>query len=554
MKTILIPIITTAMLIAACGGQAEEATADASPLDVMPDASLFSIAIVDPAAVVSAMDSYAAGVPLLGESAISGWVLSALDCADMSEVDSKLGIRTEGGLSVYMESMMPQSIGAALTVSDIDTFWANTGITPAEAEPLEGYSVSSIPVDFGSIYFCHTNGLLLAAGSRAGLQSMLARIDGQMPQGLPEIPEGSIYMYTNVEIFGPMVATQLEMLKPQLMAEMNAEGELDMDMMQGVMGLYFDAIGLVLNDTRSWYSVLTFGPEYITGTSSVEYIPGSTLDQYLVPVEPEDMTGLVPAGDVMIARVSIDPETSRAAINAVFQAMGITDIPQEMVDFWAESARNTAMSMVYDPNTPMHLVGVYDTPEGTTLEDVKNAYDMQFQMMGDFLSMPGLELVPVEYSQYMDREWISFGMTMDMTEMIPDTAQMEEAPVSPEISWTAWMTLHEGVLYMEMAPEPATVASMLDGSYQGPYASDMPEMAGVPASSEIVFLLNLPGYLNTAMGLSGLAVPPVDSEPVWMEMEVDLAQGGMSSSFSVSGTDLTAFVGKAIQTFGAMAE
>lgn len=546
-------LIIFAMLLMACGGQPEE-IADASPLAVMPDTpSLFSMALLNPAAVISALDGYASGVPLLGESAVSGWILSALDCADMSEVDGRLGIRTDGGLVLFMESMMPQSVGAALTVQDPDTFWSNIGITPQPGEPLEGHDVSSIPVDFGSIYFCHTRGLLLAAGSRAALQSMLERMDGQPAPGLAELPDGSFYMSASIETFGPMVASQLAMIQPQLMSEMTAAGEMDPEMMQNMMGLYFDAIGLMLTDVSTWSCVVSFGPEYVSGSSTVEFVPGSTLDRYIVPVEAEDMTGLIPAGDVMVARLSLDPSTSAAAMNAVFDAMGLTDVPQDMVEFWAMSTSNTAVSMLYDPEVPLRVAGVYTMPEGSTLEDVKSAYETQFSMMSDFMEMPGLELSPVEYAEYRGMNWVTFGMNMDMAAFQPDTME-EESIYAGDVSWTVWMTEQDGVLYMEMAPEPSTVADILDGTYQGDYAADMAEMGSFSDSAEMAVLLNMPGYLNMALAMSGLDVPPVDFDPVWMEMELDITQGGMRSDFRFSGSEMTAFIGKAIQAFSMMAQ
>lgn len=538
------------VLLAACGGQPEEVT-EASPLDVLPETSLFSMALVNPAAVISALDGYAAGVPLLGENAVSGWILSALNCADMGEVDSRLGIRTSGSLAIYMESMMPQSMGAAITVSDPDIFWGNIGIVPQAAEAIEGYEVTSIPVEFGNIYFCNTNGLLLAAGSRAGLQAMLDRLDGQLPAALPEIPDGSFYMYTNIETFGPMVASQLAMIQPQLMNEMEAEGELDAEMMQGVMGLYFDAVNLLLTDASSWSCVLTFGPEYISGTSALEFIPGSTLDQYVIPVEPQDMTDMIPAGNVMVARVSIDPATSRAAMNAIFGALGLSDIPQDMVEFWASSASNTAMSWMFDSDNPLHIVGLYDLTEGSTLEDVRNAYDAQFQMMAELMPMPGLEFLPVEYADYDGMQWVRFGMEMDMSAMAPDTV---EVPMAQTINWNAWLTVSDGRLYIEMAPEPAIASALINGTYDGAYAADMPEMAEFSPDAEMAMMFNVPGYLNMALAMTGMEIDPIESDPVWMEVQLDITDGGMKSHFRVSGTDMSTFIGKAIQTFAAMAQ
>ena len=124
MKIFTVLSVSVAALIIACGAQPEEG-ALASSLDVLPETTLFSIAIINPAAVISSVDGYASGVALLGENAVSGWILSALDCADISEVGSRLGVDIDGSMVFFMESMMPQSIGAVLTVTDPDIFWTN---------------------------------------------------------------------------------------------------------------------------------------------------------------------------------------------------------------------------------------------------------------------------------------------------------------------------------------------------------------------------------------------------------------------------------------------
>jgi len=553
MRIILMSVSVLAVLLTACGPQPDEEGSLASALDIIPDNTLFSIAVVNPAAVVSSLDGYASGVALLGESALSGWILSALDCADMTEVENRLGINIEGSLVIFMESMMPQSMGAALTVSDPDIFWSNIGITPEAGEPLEGYDVTFIPVDFGNIYFCHTNGLLLGSGSRAGLQKMLENIDGNFQSSLQEIPDGSFFLYMNIESFGPMIASQLAMMEPQILDGMSYDSDMDMGFMQNIMGMYFDAIGLVLTETKSVNCVLSFEQEYITGSSSIEFVPGSSLDQFIIPVEIEDLTGIIPAGNVMVGRFSLDPSTSIAAMNAVLGAMGIDDIPQSTISFWAEISRSTAVSMTTDPDNPMHIVAVYEMPEGASLEDVKEVYDIQFSMISEVMEMPGLTLSDVQYVDYEGMEWITFGMDMDMTALQPET-EINDAPIAGSVAWNAWMTVNDGILYMEMASEPVTVVQLINGTYQGEAAGGMAEMQGFSDSSEIAMLINIPEYVNMAMGMSGLELPPIDAEPVWMEITVDFTGGGMYKHFRVSGTGLTAFIGQAIQVFGALAQ
>ncbi|MCK4506536.1 MAG: hypothetical protein KAW14_13055 [Candidatus Aegiribacteria sp.] len=552
MKTIM--IFAAAVLIAlfaACGAQPED-EAPISALDILPDDVLFSMAIINPAIVISSLDLYGSGIPILGETAVSGWILSLLDCADMAEVETKLGINIDGNLVFFMQSMMPQSIGAAMSVTDADVFWTNIGLTPEAGEPLDGYEVSTIDVEFGNLYFCSTRGLLLGAGSRAGLQSMLERIDGSLPASLPGIPDGSLYFYANVASFGPIAASQLAMIRPQIIASMDTADGAEVEITEKVLGMYFDIINLFLMETSSVDFVLSFESEFITGTSSVRFIPGSSLDQYIIPAEIDDMTGLVPAGNAIAARISIDPLTSEVAMNAVFGAIGIEDIPREMVAFWSQCSRNTAMSMTSDPDNPMHIIAVYEMPEGAGLEQVHEVYDMQFSVMDNILDMPGLSFSEVQYAELDGIEWVTFGMDMDMTALQPDVE--DSAPLAQNVSWKAWLTVSDGILYVEMAEQPLTVPQLIAGTWQGETVGSMPAMRNISDSAEIAMMINVPEYLNMAMSMSGLEVPYIDADPVWLEIEVDFTGGGVIKHFHVSGTGLAVFIGQAIQMFGALSQ
>ena len=548
MKSTVIFAAVLAALFVACGAHPED-DAPVSALDILPDNVLFSMVVINPATVISSLDMYGSGIPVLGETAVSGWILSLLDCADMAEVETKFGIDIDGSLVFFMQSMMPQSIGVAMSVSDADVFWTNIGLTPEAGEALDGYEVSSIDVEFGKLYFCSTHGLLLGAGSRAGLQSMLERIDGSLPASLPGIPDGSIYFYADIASFGPMAASQLAMLKPTIIAGIDTAEGLESELTEKALGIYFDVINLILLETGSVDLVLSFESEFITGTSSVRFVPGSSLDQYIIPAEIDDMTGLVPAGNAIAARISIDPLTSEAAMNAVYEAMGFEDIPRDMVTFWAQCSRNTAMSMSCDSDDPMHIIAVYEMPEGAGLEQVYEVYDMQFSVMDSILNMPGLSLSEVQYTEIDGIEWVTFGMDMDMTELQPDVEN--SAPIAQNISWNAWLTVSNGILYLEMAELPLTVPQLIAGTWQGETVGSMPAMRNISDSAEIAMMINVPEYLNMAMSMSGLEVPYIDADPVWFEIEVDFTGGGVSKHFRVSGTGLTAFIGQAIQMWSA---
>ena len=200
----------------------------------------------------------------------------------------------------------------------------------------------------------------------------------------------------------------------------------------------------------------------------------------------------------------------------------------------------------------MHIVAVYEMPEGTSLEDVKEVYDIQFSMFSEMMEMPGITLSDVQYTDYEGLEWVTFGMNMDMTAMQPDVE--DSPPMAGNISWTAWFTAQDGILYMEMAAEPVTVSSLIDGTYQGEIASAIPEMQNFSSSSEMAMIINIPGYLNMAMSMSGLDVPAINAEPVWLEVEVDFTDGGMTKHFRVSGTGMSAFIGQVIQVFASISQ
>lgn len=554
MKRITIGLQVVAILIFASCGAEPEVARNASAFSVLPEGTLMSIAVVNPAAAIASMDGYAAGVPLLGETAVSGWVLSGLDCSGMDEVETRYGIDVSGTMVFYMKSMMPQSIGVALSVTDPDLFWSTVGLTPAQGDPIGDHEVSSFDVDFGKIYVCSEAGLIIAAGSRAELENMLERLDGGITADLPGIPDGSIYFSADVSTFGPIAAQQIAMFRPQIISEMQADGEENIEMATKVLDLYFDAINIFLTQTGDVSAVLTFGPEYLSGSSTAEFVEGSDLAAIFIPAEITDMTDLIPAGDVAVARVCLDPSTSESIMTAIMNAIGMDAVPQEMITFWSQASSSTAMSMFVDPENPFNIVAVYSMPEGSTLEDVQMAYREQFSLMSGLMGeMPGITFQDVTMAEYDGMDWVTFGMEMDfeaMQEMTP--SEGTDVPMPGNFGWTAWLTEADGVLYLEMNDHPTLVPMLISGTWTGEYASSMPQMGSFSSQAEFAILLNLPAYMNMALSMSGMDVPNIDSDPVWIEAEVDFTDGGVEKHFRLNGTALVSFIGQAAQTFGSM--
>jgi len=541
------------LLLAACGAEPEEA-APVSALDVIPDETLLTLVVVDPAAAVEAMDSYAAGAPLLGETMVSDWLLTALDCADMQEVSGRYGIDPAGTAVVWMQSIMPQSIGAALPVSDAALFWETVGVQPVVDEPIGDHEVASFDVDFGKIYTCGTGGLLLVSGSRAGLQGILERIDGSVPAWLPGLPDGCLYGYAKVSTFGPMAAQQIEMLRPQIIAQMTAAGE-GSGMVPNLVDLYLDAIGILLTQTDSADFLAAFDSERIRMTSTATFVEGSDLSGVFAPIEARDMTPLLPAGGVAVARVSIDPAASAALMEAVIGAMGVDSVPPETVAFWAACSRNAAISIQPSVEGSIGMVAVYEMPDGGDLGQVMDVYRSQFDRMSSMLAIPGLAFAPVERVELDGREWVTFGMSMDPAALAAGMAEdsaVEPQVEMPTISWTAWLTVGDGLLYMEMAPEPVAVPALLDGTWTGDTAESTPGMSDLSPDAEVAAVVDLSGYLDMVLGMTGLGLPRIDSEPVWLEMEIDFQQDRVVHHCSVDGSDLVAFIARVAQTFGAL--
>ena len=554
MKSITIGLHVAAVLIfAACGAEPEVAR-NTDVFSVLPESTLMSIAVVNPAAAIASMDGYAAAVPLLGETAVSGWILSGLDCSGMDEVETRYGIDVSGTMVFYMSSMMPQSLGVALSVTDPDLFWNTIGLTPTPGDPIGGHDVGSFDVDFGKIYVCSEAGLIFATGSRAELENMLERLERDIIADLPGIPDGSIYFSADVSTFGPIAAQQIAMFKPQIISEMQTDGDENMEMATMVMDLYFDAINIFLTQTGDISAVLTFGPEYISGTATADFVQGSDLAAIFIPAEITDMTSLIPAGDVAVARVCLDPSTSESILTAIMGAIGMDAIPQEMITFWSQASSSTAMSMFVDPENPFNIVAVYSMPEGSTLEDVRTAYQDQFTLMSGLMGeMPGVTFQDVTMAEYDGMDWVTFGMEMDfeaMQEMTPEEGT--DVPMPGSFEWTAWLTEADGVLYLEMNDHPTLVPMLISGTWVGEYASSMPQMASFSDQAEFAMLVNLPAYMNMALSMSGMDIPAIDSDPVWIEAEVNFVEGGVEKHFRLNGTAMVSFIGQAVQTFGSM--
>ncbi|MCP4647176.1 MAG: hypothetical protein GY852_05475 [bacterium] len=110
---------------------------------------------------------------------------------------------------------------------------------------------------------------------------------------------------------------------------------------------------------------------------------------------------------------------------------------------------------------------------------------------------------------------------------------MNIAPDSTsDISFDYWMTVHEGALLLETAPQPDILLSIVSGDYTP---------AELEGTGEIAGEMSLAGYLNMIMAISpnGMDIPEIGSDVVftWNSSYID---GGISGEMSMDGSDAVA--------------
>lgn len=543
MKKFILFVIMFSLLL---GCTQEPAEVSSSAFDVLPDKVLFALALENPEALIGNLDKYLAEIPVLGKNVIANWIFGTIGDSSFVELQTQYGITPNGTFCVFTTSMMPQSFGGAFTVSNQDVFWSAMGTSLQESEPIDNteVSVSTIP-NMGQIFLCFKNNLILFAGSRTLLESMIENIDGDIPGFVPDIPSAGIYLNLDMRSVGPMFAMQLGSLKQMIIEDMNNSPETGMnpEQMDAIIDVYFDLFHIILTETENVDLLLTFGESDITGNMSAMFIPGSTLDSIIVPIQPISLTSLIPAGNVAEARISIAEETSVTLMTAYGTAFGMNPASERMVEFWAACSRNTAMTLMAPTvDNPMHIIAVYELPEGANLSDIKDAYDDQMQMSAEFLaSMEGMEITDPVIQSYGGMDWVTFGMEFTA----PDVRSSEMYTAQGDFNWTVWLTIHENQMYMEMAENPDDLLQMFRDGVSNPVS-----LEGLNPDAEVAVRLNIPGYAEMVAALIDSDYVDTEFEPVWLDMEIDIVEGGINKEFSISGIELCRFIGDAMEMFG----
>jgi len=549
MKKITISLIAAFLILLGCG---VEPGTPADAFTAMPEDAMMAFAIVDPAALISNIDGYIEeGMPALGACFIENSLCSKLSVDDIDALMTQWGLDPNGTILFFMEAMAPATIGFAADAVDSDAFFAHMsdlGLTFVDADPLDNIDVTSTTIPTGNLFFAEHRSVLLAAGSRGILSSMIERLDsGGNPEDVHELAPGTLWSSMELSVMGPMAAAQLAMVRPQILAEMTVEGP-DNEMGVRMIGLYFDAISIFLNQTETVETSLVFGPEDIEGTAYIRFTPGSDLAALISsPVEVVDLTGLIPAGDVAMARVSVPPELTKAILSALTDAMGV-EFPEESLDFYADYSRNSAMSILLDDaGSFMHLVAVYQLPEGSDLEDVRTFYELQLDfttsIMGESAGMVDFDLTETVYN---DRTYLLFDMNLDFSSMEVDGADIPETGFPEEMSFTTWITVDGELLFVEMADTPIVLDEILSGTLERPTADSAPVFADA-GSADFVMAFNLNAYIRMIMVFTGeeIDLSTLPETPVWLNCWaiVDADEAMIIKHGSISGADLVSLIG-----------
>ncbi len=556
MKKITISLVLAFLMLPACGVESGGPPADA--FMVMPDDAMMAFAIVDPIALISNVDGYIEeGMPALGSCFIENTLCSQLSVDDLEALMMQWGLDPNGTILFFMQAMAPATMGFAANTVDSEAFFthmSDLGLTFTDADPLDNIDVKSTTIPTGNLYFAEHRSVLLAAGSRGILSSMIERLDsGANPSGVQELAPGTLWSSMELSVMGPMAAAQLAMARPQIIAEMTAEGP-DNEMGVRMIGLYFDAISVFLNQTETVETSLVFGPGDIEGMAYITFTPGSDLAALISsPVEVVDLTGLIPAGDVAMVRVSVPPELTKAILSALSDATGV-DFPEESLTFYADYSRNSAMSiMLDDAGSFMHLVAVYQLPEGAGLEEVRSFYELQLDfttgIMGESAGMVDFELVDTVYN---DRTYLLFDMNLDFSSMEIEGADIPETGFPEDMSFTTWITVDGELLFIEMADQPIVLDEILSGTLERPTADSAPVFADA-GSADFVMAFNLNAYIRMIMVFAGeeIDISTLPETPVWLNCWaiIDADEAMIIKHGSVSGADLVSLIGSFAMMF-----
>lgn len=508
------------LVLSGCGRQEP-----ANPLSLLPENAMVSVVLTQPVTAVRNMDAYiASGAPFLGEGVVENAAVGYLEIDGLDDL-ATLGVDPQGSVVFWMESMMPQSMALAVSVTDFPAFLSllgRLGLQFEPGQPLDKMQVFQAASENGTIYAAESRGVALLAMTRNKLAQMAEALS---PEPAREVAPASLYSSVNIAMIGPMAASQIPMIAQA------ASTEADMPAFAGnLMTLYFDAAVVLLNQTERAEMTLTFGPETITANQTVFFKEGSELARLVITPDNPSLLDRIPAGQVMSAQVKMPPELAGIVMNSVYDAIGFP-IDPAVIDIWTGMSGCTAMSFFSDGF--MRFMAVYVMPSG---QDLAGMTAMIMDMAAKSQSMLPSEMTGM----------LSFSpcenITVDGVEMMNSrftvTMTGEEAPFDTlEISY--WFASHDGLFMVESGEAPTAILQTVSGSF-----APASGIAGLSGDGMFDYAMEIGGYLGMIRQLSPEDIELPETIPtLWVTGTVTAGNGVMESHTHVSGPELVNFIG-----------
>ncbi|MFO7626111.1 MAG: hypothetical protein R6V62_02490 [Candidatus Fermentibacteraceae bacterium] len=508
------------LALSGCGSQEP-----ANPLSLLPENAMVSVVLTQPVTAVRNMDAYiASGAPFLGENVVENAAVSYLGIDALDDL-AALGFDPQGSVVFWMESMMPQSMAMAVSITDLTAFLSlleRLGLAFEPGEPIDKMKVFQAPSENGTIFVAESRGVALMAMTRNKLSEMSRALE---TEAVREVAPASIHSSVNIAMIGPMAASQIPMIAQA------AATEADMPAFAGnLMTLYFDAAVVVLNQTERAEMTLSFGPETVTAHQTVFFKEDSDLARLVVTPDNPSLLDRIPAGQVMSAQVRMPPELTGIIMNSVYQAMGYS-IDPAVADIWTEMGSCAAMSLYSDGF--MRFMAVYVMPSGQDLSGMTamimdmaaRSQSMLPPEMTGMLTFSPCETITVDGIEMMNSRF---------TVVIP----VEEGSVDT-LALSYWFASHDGLFMVESGDAPTAILQTVSGNFTP--ASGMPGLAG---DGMFNYAMEIGGYLGIIRQFSPEDIDLPETIPtLWVTGGVSASDGVMESHTEVSGAELVNFIG-----------
>lgn len=495
----------------------------ASPLSLLPDNPLVAVVVVEPVSAVRNIDGYvAAGAPLLGTGLVENALAEILGIEGMDDLSS-VGLDPEGSIVFWMESMMPQSMAMAVSVSDFSGFLellSRLGLDFQPGQALNGLEVYQAASENGTVYAAESRGVALLSMSRNRLSSMSEAL-APAEAGEP----GSLRFSMNIGMIGPMAASQLPMLARQTALEADMPG-----IAEDFIDLYFEATAAFLTQTLLGEARMVFSPDDVSIVQTVVFREGSDLAEMLVPPSTPSLLSRIPAGDVLSMQMRVPRRITTLLMEKLCEVTGL-NLGPETTELWADMSSSAAMSIFREGH--MSFIIAYQMPPGADLESVTLAMS---EMTAEAMALLPSELddtVMFSALEAVEVQGVSM-KTFTFTLVPPET---DEFPTDSMV-FSYWYAQHDGLFLVESGEEPLRILSVVSGEYEP--ASGIEGLTGEGVFS---YAMDIGGYFELIRQFSPDDIPLPDELPsLWVTGETWAEEGVLEFRTVVSGKELVYFI------------